>query len=192
MMRKAVLIIAVVFMSINIYADGGKTMSLRGRGYNPNPNSGNVVPALNIYAGLGAVYGSRMGTSFGLDYEIPVIDPNLTLGPGLRVGMAQYYHAHYVDNVYYSSTTQMSFYGGVVAHYYVDWLIPNMPDEFDVFITSNAGYGLVTYSSGRDPQPFFDFGFAIGGRWNFSDNISLYAQAGQGTSTILAGISFKM
>ena len=90
---------------------------------------------------------------------------------------------------------QLSFSGGVIVRYYADWLIPNMPDEFDVFIMSNAGFGLITYSNDNDyydNSTYFDWGIYIGGRWNFSETMSLYAHVGEGSTNVSAGISLKM
>lgn len=190
-MKKITFVLAILTLSLSVFAGGEKTKGLNRFQYNPNPSSGDVKSALNIYVGPGRVYRSNLGISIGGDFEIPVIDPNLTIGPGFGIGIHHYDNAYWVGSTYYSGTSQFSFYGGVVAHYYVDWLIPSMPDEFDVFITSNVGYGLVMYSDYYANRGYFDFGTSVGGRWNFADNMSLYAQTGYGNANFLIGLSFK-
>lgn len=203
-MKKIVIILALAMISMSLFADGGETKGLTGLRYNPDPTSGEVGQALNIYFGLGNVQNAGFGLNLGLDYEIPVIDPNLTLGPGFMLGLSPYSYNYWdFSGWHVKNGVGMSFYGGVVAHYYFDWLIPNMPDEFDVFLTSSAGGGFVTYSNNSqnktfnnstiyENEMFYEFGNAIGGRWNFSDSMSMYAQVGHGTSTLLFGLSFKM
>ena len=193
-MKKITILIAIAIISLSSFAEGGKTLGLKSINYSPDPTSGKVKNAINLYTGLGSVYGSSYGLNLGFDFEKPIFDPNLTLGPRFKMGMARYYNPYWDDSgIWHDYTNQMSFYGGVVAHYYFDWLIPNMPDAFDVFVTSDAGYGVVTYSySGYANYSYFDYGFAVGGRWNFSEKVSLYAQAGYGTSTVLFGLSFKL
>ncbi len=191
-MKKVFFAIAFLAISLSLFADGDKNKSLGTMSYNPDPSSGNVVPALNLYGGFGRVRSSNLGFSIAGDYEIPVIDPNFTIGPGFGVGFHYYPYGYWKSGTWYTGTGQLSLYGGVVARYYADWLIPSMPDEFDVFITSNMGAGFIKYFDYYSSKVFFDFGTSVGGRWNFSEKVSLYAQVGYGTSNILAGISFKM
>ena len=169
-----------------------KPLSLSSTTYAPDPKSGNVGNAFNIYVGLGSVHSSNFGISVGGDFEFPVIDPNLTLGPQFGFGMHQYGVGYWIGNQYYSSTSQISFSGGVVARYYADWLIPNMPEQFDVFITSNVGLGYVMYTSYYSNEVYLDWGTSLGGRWNFSEKMSVYAQVGYGANNVLVGLSLKM
>jgi len=203
-MKKITIILALVMIASGLFADGDETKTITGLRYNPDPTNGGVGQALNMYFGLGYIGNAGYGLSLGLDYEIPVIDPNLTLGPGFRVGFSPYTYDYWnLTGWHTDNGLGVSVFGGVTAHYYFDWLIPNMPDEFDVFITSNAGVGYVTYTNSDAftsyygtnyyaNYVFFDFGNAIGGRWNFSDNMSMYLQVGHGTSSVLFGLTFKM
>ena len=203
-MKKITILLALVMAGFSLFADGDETKGLINMRYSPDPTAGNVGQALNIYFGIASVGHAGTGLSLGLDYEIPIIDPNLTLGPGFRMGLSPYSYDYWNNSGWHVGTgLGTKFYGGVTAHYYFDWLIPNMPDEFDVFITSNAGFGFITYSNSDeyntyynssyyDNYTFFDFGNAIGGRWNFKENMSMYLQVGQGTSSVLFGLTFKM
>ncbi len=192
-MKKTFTLLVALFMVGIVFADGWKPLSSTSTTYAPDPNSADIGNAFNIYAGFGKVHGSNFGFSIGADFEFPVIDPNLTLGPQFGFGMHQY-GVPYIDNNgnWQSSTAQLSFNGGVIARYYADWLIPNMPEEFDVFITSNAGLGFVTYTSYYSSKMYFDWGTSIGGRWNFSESMSLYAQVGYGATNVSIGLSWKM
>ena len=191
-MKRVALIVTAMLCVTMVFADGEKGLLKKSLAYNPNPQSADIGSALNIYTGPGTVRGSNLGFSIGGDFEFPVIDPNLTLGPGIGFGIHHYPVGFWKNGVYHTGTTQFSMYGGVVARYYADWLIPSMPDDFDVFITSNMGFGMINYVEFFDSKFFFDFGSAVGGRWNFSSNMSLYAQGGFGTSNLLVGISFKL
>ena len=202
-MKRITVILVLVLASFTLFADGDKVKNYDGLRYNPNPTTGDVGRALNTYIGVGYIGYTRLGVNLGLDYEIPVIDPNLTLGPGFKLGLNPYPYDYWTSTGHYVGTgLGTSILAGVSAHYYVDWLIPNIPDEFDVFITSNVGLGFIMYSSNsneevlwgenRTNSVLFDFGNAIGGRWNFSDNMSMYLQVGHGTSSVLFGLTFKM
>ena len=204
-MKRITVILVLVLASFTLFADGDKVKNYDGLRYNPNPTTGDVGQALNTYIGLGSVGIVGYGLNLGLDYEIPLIDPNLTLGPAVRLGVKPYSY-HYWDggDLKVANGLGIGVSGGVSAHYYFDWLIPDMPDEFDVFITSNVGVGFITYTNSYHYRTgyyntnlynnsiLFDFGNAIGGRWNFSDNMSMYLQVGQGRSTVLFGLTFKM
>ena len=203
-MKKTITLLMSFIMVSMVYADGLKPLSLLPDGYKPlspnsiqyapDPNSGNVVKAFNVYGGLGTVNSSSLGFSLGLDMEIPMIDPNLTIGPQLGLGVHSFYNGAYVLNgVWHDGYVhQFSFSGGVVVRYYADWLIPNFPEDFDVFIMSNLGFGLTTYSDYYSNSYYPDFGFYIGGRWNFKENMSLYGHVGDGSTNISVGISLKM
>ncbi len=170
-----------------------KPLSLSSTTYAPDPKSGKVGNAFNIYVGLGSLHGSNLGISIGGDFEFPVIDPNLTLGPQFGFGMHHYGNPYFDNNgIYHSGTSQISLSGGVIARYYADWLIPNMPEQFDVFITSNVGFNYIMYTSYYSNKAYFDWGTSLGGRWNFSEKMSVYAQVGYGANNILVGLSLKM
>jgi len=212
-MKKTITLLMSLLMISIVYADGFKPLSLLPNGYKsmpyhldgykslsplktayaPDPNSGNVRSAFNFYGGLGSVNGSNFGFSIGADFEFPIIDPNLTLAPQVILGVHTY-GLGYTDiyGTYHSGTTQLSFSGGIAVRYYVDWLIPNMPDDFDVFIMSTVGYGYIKYNSYYSNVGYLSYGFYIGGRWNFKENMSLYAQAGSGANSISVGLSLKM
>jgi hypothetical protein len=153
--------------------DGYKPLSIKRTTYAPDPNSGNVGNALNLFMGVGG------SLSVAIDYEFPVIDPNLTLGPQFIMGFP-----------WPGGLGGLDLNGGVVARYYADWLIPNMPDQFDVFITSNTGIGFNTNSTGM----YMYWGTMVGGRWNFSESMSMYAQVGGGYNSHFFnfGLSWKM
>lgn len=178
-MKKLLTLLMALSISAAVFADGLKPLSLTTKPvsktattYAPDPSSGNVGNTLNIYAGVGS-----KSMTFGLDYEFPIIDPNLTLGPQVVLGLP------------FKRGVNMSIKGGVIARYYADWLIPNMPEQFDVFITSNTGVGL---TFGSNVQVYW--GTSVGGRWNFSESLSLYAQIGGGfnASNLYVGLSWKM
>lgn len=187
-MKKYSIIAVLVMLSFSLFADGDITKGLK---YNPNRESGNVGNAINVFAGLGRVRSSSMGIDLGADLEIQAFIPNLTIGPSAGLGIRSYNYGHWVDGTYYSTTSQLDFFGGASVHYYFDWLIPSMPDEFDVFITNTAGYGMVTYGSGRSSYGYFDFDTHVGGRWNFSEAFSLYAKVGYGRTNVSVGLSSK-
>ncbi|MCK5857155.1 MAG: hypothetical protein KAG64_06670 [Bacteroidales bacterium] len=206
-MKKIITLIMSLLMISVVYADGIKPLSLLPDGYKPlsplsttyapDPNSGDVRNAFNFYAGLGSVHSSNYGMSIGADFEFQAIDPNLTIGPQFGLGVHSYYNGGYWhNNSYYGGNVhQLSFSGGVIVRYYADWLIPNIPDEFDVFIMSNAGFGLITYSNDNDyydNDTYFDWGIYVGGRWNFKESMSLYAHLGSGSTNISVGLSLKM
>jgi len=185
-MKKIVVLFLGLMISSFVYADGiqawqlkanensnsllMKPLSLASTTYAPDPNSAGIGSAFNIYGGFGKAI------SFGLDYEFQVIDPNLTLGPQFLVDIPFRAGGVHID-------------GGVIARYYADWLIPNMPDKFDSFITSNTGIGFIPGST-----PYLYVGTAIGGRWNFTESMSLYLQLGIGynTSNVYVGLSWKL
>jgi hypothetical protein len=189
-MKKLILAVALIAISLSLFADGDKNKSLGLMSYNPNPSSGDVVPALNLYLGPGSSNG--FGFSFGGDFEIPMFVDNLTIGPGIGAGLGtnSYWRGH---------STTFDFKVDAVAYYYVDWLIPSMPDEFDVFINSTTGvifrstsYHYDYMSTTKDNGVRLDFETYVGGRWNYSDNMSLYAKVGYGSYYGAVGISFKM
>jgi hypothetical protein len=179
-MKRITLLVFSLLMASVLFADGLKVDNSTKTTYNPDPNSGDVRSALNIYIAPSS-YGGYVGslTTFA-SYEIPMIDPNLTLGP--EVGFA---FGGNLNGV--SSTT---FVANVKATYYFDWMIPKMPDMFDVFVSSTTGLSVSNYSNSSS-RLAVDFNSYVGGRWNFSDNMSVYVLAGYGSSMAAAGISFK-
>ncbi|RUA24861.1 MAG: hypothetical protein DSY76_07350 [Bacteroidetes bacterium] len=202
-MKKTITLLLSLLMISIVYADGFKPISQQSTyykplsplklAYAPDPNSGNVRPAFNFYGGLGSVNNSNYGFSLGADFEFPIIDPNLTLAPQVIIGTHTYGLGYYdMYGTYHTGTTQFSFSGGVAVRYYADWLIPNMPDDFDVFIMSTIGYGYVSYDSYYSNEAYFSYGFYLGGRWNFKENMSLYVQIGEGANSLSAGLSLKM
>lgn len=180
-MKKITLLMMSLLMASFIFADGLKTSKETSTSYSPDPNSGDVRPALNIYIAPSS-YGGYVGSiSTFASYEIPMIDPNLTLGP--EVGFA------FGGNLNGLSST--TFVVNAKATYYFDWLIPKMPDMFDVFIVGTSGLYMSNYSNSTN-KIGFDFGNYVGGRWNFNENMSLYAIAGYGSTVGSVGISFKL
>jgi hypothetical protein len=161
-------------------ADGLNTSLLR-NSYRPDPNSGQVGSALNFYLAPSQYNASCFGLSAFADFEIPLIDPNLTLGPIIGLGFG--------NNLNGLNQSVISL--GAKATYYADWLIPEMPDQFDVFITSSSGLYLASYSNNTN-KIGFDFSTSVGGRYNFSDDLSLYAQTGFGSSFFAVGLSYKL
>lgn len=177
-MKKSILLLFSLLITSTIFADGVDEIKFKGS-YNPNPNSEDVRSAINLYAGPSAYSNSNASFSFFANYEMPLIVSNLTLGP--EVGLT-------VGNITNNLATNI-FSVTAKGTYYVDWLIPNMPEEFDVFVASSAGFYLAnnTVSSKLN----FSLGQYVGGRWNFQENLSVYAQVGYGNSLLAAGISFK-
>jgi hypothetical protein len=195
-MKKVLFAIAFVAISLSLFADGDKNKSLGLMSYNPNPASGDVGSALNLYIGPGSSNG--FGFSLGGDFEIPLFVDNLTLGPGVNFGLG---HESFLG--YKSTTLEMNV--NAVGYYYFDWLIPGMPDEFDVFANVVAGVGFQSIKTKYDnfyygyavsdrttKNTVFNFETYVGGRWNYSDNMSLYAKLGYGSYYGAVGISFKM
>jgi len=77
-MRKITLIMMSLLMASFIFADGLKTGNESSTSYSPDPNSGNVRPALNLYIAPSS-YNNYVGSiSTFASFEIPIIDPNLT------------------------------------------------------------------------------------------------------------------
>ncbi len=180
MKKLSLLLINLLFISA-LFGDGLETtIGANTTGYNPDPNSGDVRNALNIYIAPSSYNGFGGSVTTFVSYEIPMIDPNLTLGP--EVGFA---FGGNLNGV--SSTT---FVANVKATYYFDWMIPKMPDMFDVFVTSTAGLS-VTNNSLSSTSLDIDLGDYVGGRWNFKENMSVYVMAGYGSAIGAAGITFK-
>jgi hypothetical protein len=50
------------------HLDGYKSLSPLKVAYAPDPNSGDVRSAFNIYGGIGSVHGSNFGFSIGADF----------------------------------------------------------------------------------------------------------------------------
>ena len=176
-MKKSLLFVLGLFVFGFVLADNQKGDAVIGS-YNPDPNSGNVVPAFNFYAAPSTYGAATSSITIFANYEMPMIDPNLTLGPEVGIGVGGSL------NGISSSTIIVS----VKATYYADWLIPNMPDQFDVFLSSTAGLYM---SMGTSSTFGAHYGNYIGGRWNFTENMSVYAQVGHGNSFVAGGISFK-
>ena len=201
-MKKIITLFLSIFIMSTVMAEnfptfGTQATQLKSKplsiAYAPDPTSANIGNAFNFYAGLGSLHGSNLGFSLGADYEFPIIDPNLTVGPQVGFGVHHYGVGYFdLNGVYHTGTAQLSFSGGVVVRYYADWLIPDFPDAFDVFVMSTLGFSYVTYSSYYSNKSYFDAGFYLGGRWNFKESMSLYAQVGSGTTNISVGLSIKM
>jgi hypothetical protein len=80
---------------------------------------------------------------------------------------------------------------GIVAHYYFDWLIEEMPEHFDLFAKADLGYWFVfdnTFRTNRNYLPV-TFGLYAGGRYHFESDWSLYLSVGFGTSYVNIGLS---
>ncbi len=172
---------SLLFFSFFLYGvllAGGQHNTSSSDSYKPDPYSGDVVPILNVYLGPSIYKTATPSMSFFGSYEIPAIDPNLTLGPEIGFGMG--------GNINGVSTSTLAL--SVKATYYADWLIPNMPDEFDVFLTSTAGLYILSGTSGSSG---LQYGNYVGGRWHFSENMSIYGQVGYGNLFIAGGISIK-
>ncbi len=186
-MKKTITLLVAIFMVSMVFADGNKDSEAKAEvssaklpyyitrtTYSPDPESAGIGSAFNLYGGIGGAL------SAGIDWEFVAFDPNLTLGPQIVVDFP----------AGPNKGLGMNINGAVIARYYADWLIPNMPDAFDVFITSNTGIGIHTNGGGV----YAIFSTSVGGRWNFSESMSLYAQVGGGTGSniFLVGLSWKM
>lgn len=142
---------------------------------------------LNIY--LGPSMGRTYGGMINLDYEIQMLDDNLTIGPSLGIGTARY--NYYVDNNMVKRESYMILNPAVVAHYYFDWLIPNMDTRFDVFTKAKLGWRMV---GGNHPYSYsvLDLNLQVGGRYNFSDKASIYLALGYAYAPMNLGVSIRL
>ncbi len=180
MKRITLFIMSLLFVSV-LFAEGTEVTTINKTNYAPDPNSGDVRPALNVYIAPSS-YGLYSGsiTTF-VSYEMQLLDPNLTLGPelGFAFGGSM------------GSLNSSTFVVNAKATYYVDWLIPNFPEQLDLFVSSTAGFYTSMYSDGTSSGLNIDFADYIGGRWNFKENMSLYGLVGYGSAIASVGITFK-
>lgn len=167
----------------------GKSIS----NYSLGSGDSEVGKALNVY--LSPTFSHGVGVVANVDFEIPMITDNLTLAPSLGIGVATYSYNYWTNNNFYGYNSTgfksvMVIRAGVVAHYYFDWLIPNMPEKYDVFAKVRTG-AIFTADSDVNVNPF-DVSAQVGGRYNFSSKASLYGAVGYGHSYINVGLSFKL
>lgn len=144
------------------------------------------VNQLNVY--VGPSLGNTYGGMFNLDYEIQMFDDNLTIGPSIGIGSARY--KYMVDNVTYHES-YMVINPAVVGHYYFDYLIPDMPDHFDLFAKAKLGMryvgGNYAYSGA-----VLDLNLQAGGRYYFNSTTSLYLAIGYAYAPMNLGVSIQL
>lgn len=159
-------------------------------------SSSDVGKALNIY--VSPTFSGGIGGMINGEFEIPMFVDNLTIAPYVGVGVTSY--SVWVDNNsflggHYTQKPILLLNAGVVAHYYFDWLIPNMPDKYDVFAkvktAARLRIGNDNYTYNNPFIPVY-FSAKVGGRVNFSPSVSLYGAAGYGHSSVDVGLTFKM
>ncbi len=153
--------------------------------YQPDPQSANTKPMGNLYGAIGNFNEDiGFGTLVFGSLEFPVFDPNLTLGPELGMGWG-------FSN---QTSNQFKLSAGVRAAYYADWLIPRMPKQYDVFVSSVLG-GCYDISSFKSESRFWGFmTIGTGGRYHFQKNMSLFGElefTGYG-SRLHFGLSIKL
>jgi hypothetical protein len=191
-MRYIFLLFVGLLISNLALADGNKTLKIRGMKYNPNPKQANIGNAVNVYAGFTSYDGAKAGYSLMANYELPFLDPNLTIGPEVGFGFSP----NAIDFNFFGfrgnfSQTTLKF--NVKATYYADWLIPNMPEDFDAFVSTSLGIYYATYEQSIVPNKVgIHWNTGVGGRWHFDDYMSIYAILGVGNTYIAGGISFKI
>lgn len=141
---------------------------------------------LNFY--VGPSFGAYQGGVFNVDYEIPMLDDNLTIGPSLGLGMGRYGYLTEGVVIYHN---YMIFNPAVVGHYYFDWLIPDMDERFDVFAKAKAG---IRYSGGNYAYSGLriDLNLQAGGRWHFSSKGSLYLALGYAWAPMNLGVTLRL
>lgn len=142
---------------------------------------------LNVY--LGPSFGTYYGGMINLDLEIPMLDDNLTIGPSIGIGRATY--KYFNNNSVWVREDYLVINPAIVAHYYFDWLIPDMPEEFDLFAKAKLGW---RFAGGNHPYRYsvLDLNVQAGGRWNFSSNASLYLALGYGWAPMNIGVTVKL
>jgi hypothetical protein len=142
---------------------------------------------LNIY--VGPNFNDYAGGGLHIDYEIPMFDDNLTIGPSLGIGMVRYATLTEEGTTYYGNS--LFFSPAVVGHYYFDWLIPDMDERFDVFAKAKLG---IRYAGNGYPyqRMRMDLGLQAGGRYHFSDNASLYLALGYAWAPMHIGVTVKL
>lgn len=155
-----------------------------------------VSNAFNLY--IGPNFRGGVGALIMMDLEFKMFNENLTLGPTLGAGIAYYPHtvADYNNGLgytVYSTKIKPTFVvsPGVVAHYYFDWLIPNMSEKYDVFAKTKVA-GIFAFDSDVDYFVPVDVTFQVGGRINMSDSFSFYGAVGYGHSYVNVGMSLKL
>lgn len=157
-------------------------------------NYGQDIPSGTLNLLVGPSFHRGFGGMFTAEYEIKMLDENLTIGPKLGVGMSRYNYLNYYGNGVYSHTTYRSglvIHPGAVAHYYFDWLIDDMPSQLDLFAKASAGFWFVMDGDLRTQRNYtpFTFGLFAGGRYHFDSDWSFYLALGFGTSYANLGLS---
>jgi hypothetical protein len=175
-MKRVLVIIGIVVFGLSF------------KGFSQNIPSGtfNLLVGPSFHRGFG---GMLTG-----EYEIQMLEDNLTIGPKIGIGMSRYPFANYNINGYYTHNTYRSglvVHPGVVAHYYFDWLIDDMPSRFDLFAKASAGFWFVMDGDLRTQRNYtpFTFGLFAGGRYHFESDWSFYLALGFGTSYANLGLS---
>ena len=152
------------------------------------------IPSGTLNLLVGPSFHGGFGGMFTAEYEIQMLDDNLTIGPSLGFGMSRYRYPLYdingrfVTNEYSSGVI---LHPGVTAHYYFDWLIEEMPSQFDLFAKATGGFWFSSNRNMRSQNYYspITFGFYAGGRYHFESDWSFYLALGFGTSYANLGLS---
>ncbi len=152
------------------------------------------VPSGTLNILVGPSFHRGFGGMLTGEYEIQMLEDNLTIGPKLGVGVSRYPYTFYTQNGFYMHNvyrTGLVVHPGAVAHYYFDWLIDDMPAQLDLFAKASAGFWFVMDGDLRTQGVYtpFTFGLYAGGRYHFESDWSFYLALGFGTSYANIGLS---
>jgi hypothetical protein len=208
-MKKILILMTLLILSVSSYANRGLKLPLSQFGIEvPKLTNGltftsNLLDVKTDVNGVGRNFNIYIGPTYSAngvgvmtygDFETPMIVDNLTIGPYVGFGFGYAYNpkADYNlgwDGGYrgnYQTTPMVSF--GAVAHYYFDWLIPNMQEKYDVFAKMKIG-GNLGFESFAGFVP--DVDAQVGARIHVS-SMSLYGTVGYGRSYVNLGLSFGL
>ncbi len=153
------------------------------------------IPSGTLNVLLGPSYNGGYGGLITAEYEIQMLDDNLTIGPKLGFGTTRYNNTEIINDVVVVQENRSSLIlnPGLVAHYYFDWLIDDMPNHFDLFAKADFGYWFVFDNDHRTRRNYLPmtFGLYAGGRYHFESDWSLYLSIGFGMSYANIGLSKK-
>jgi len=163
-------------------------------------SASDVRKALNIY--VSPTFGGPLGGMINAEFEMPMFVDNLTIAPYVGAGVASYNvwvnNGNNGNNTFpgggYVRKSVALLNVGVVGHYYFDWLIPNMPDKFDVFAKAKAASRFRLGGNDYVYESYVPIYVSIkaGGRVNFTPSFSLYGAVGYGHSSFDFGLTLKM
>jgi hypothetical protein len=171
-MKKIILVVALGFMSICVFAQSPLEL---GR--------------VQLNAGLGSS-GWGVPFYFGIDCGIA---KDFTLGG--EISFQSEDHCYYKDyNSYYDSSAIGL---GVSGNYHFNSML-HIPSKFDCYAGSSLSYFIWSYDNyGNNPHPdntSFGVGLQVGGRYFFTNKFGVNLEFGGGTVTsgVKAGVTFKL